>query len=438
MRKIVYFRHGFLTIISMKNLTLFCLLLLSTISFAQDKSYARVVIDTLTSDNYAGRGYVKNGHLKAADFIAKEFNRFGLERFDSDFKQEYQINVNTFGGNADVFIDKNPLLAGIDFLVHPSCPSVSGEFKLKWLNHKIVGNPKKMGKFMMSDLSDVFLIIDTEGIQDSAQLAFMNDMVHNPFKAKGILIVQSAKLTWSMSQTQKDYPIIYINKTQIKFKNKKITLDIQAKLKKDEITQNVIGYVKGKEQPDSFLVFSAHYDHLGMLGPDATFYGANDNASGTALLLNLASHYSKPENQPKYSILFIAFGAEEVGLLGSKHYVNKPYFPLEKIKFLINVDIMGTGDEGITVVNGAVHQKEFDLLSEINEKNGYLDRVKKRGKAANSDHHWFDQKGVKSIFIYTMGGSKAYHDIQDSGSNLTLLKYNQCFQLITDFITTYK
>lgn len=422
----------------MKNFVLLLFVSLSISTIAQDKSYARVVVDTLTSDNYAGRGYVKNGHNKAANFIAKEFNRFGLERFDSDFKQEYQIDVNTFGGNADVFIDKNLLLPGVDFLVHPSCPSVSGEFKLKWLNHKIVGDPKKMGKFAMSDLSDVFLIIDTENIEDSAQLSFMNDMVHNPFKAKGILMVQSQKLTWSMAQQQKDYPILYINKTQIKFKNKKITLDIQAKLKKNEITQNVIGYVKGKEQPDSFLVFSAHYDHLGTLGPDAIFYGANDNASGTAMLLDLASHYAKPENQPKYSILFIAFGAEEVGLLGSQHYVNKPYFPLEKIKFLINVDIMGTGDDGITVVNGAVHTKEFDLLTKINDEKKYLDRVKKRGKAANSDHHWFDQKGVKSIFIYTMGGSKAYHDIQDTGSDLTLLKYNECFRLITDFITSYK
>lgn len=422
----------------MRNFIIILFVLCFKLSFGQDKSYARVVVDTLTSDNYAGRGYVKNGHTKAADFIAKEFNRFGIERFDSDFKQEYQIDVNTFGGNADIYIDKNPLIAGIDFLVDPSCPSIEGVFELKWLNRKIVGDSKKMSKFVTSDLSNVFLIVDTEGIEDEKQLEFMQAMVNNPFNAKGIIIVKSTKLTWSVSGTQKSFPLIFINKTQIKFKNKKITLDIQAKLKKDEITQNVIGYVKGSLKPDSFLVISAHYDHLGMLGPDAIFYGANDNASGTAMLLNLAMYYSKPENQPEYSILFIAFGAEEIGLLGSKHYVENPYFPLGKIKFLINVDIMGTGNDGITVVNGSVQEKEFDLLTKINEEKQYLTRIKKRGKAANSDHHMFDQKGVKSIFIYTMGGSKAYHDVQDSGSNLTLFKYNECFKLIRDFIKVYK
>ena len=224
----------------------------------------------------------------------------------------------------------------------------------------------------------------------------------------------------------------------IKLTNKKINIDIEAQLKKKVITQNVIGYLKGSLYPDSFLVLSAHYDHLGMLGPDAIFYGANDNASGIAMLLNFAKHYSLPKNKPKYSIVFMAFGAEEIGLLGSKHYSKNPYFPLEKIKFLINVDIMGTGNDGITVVNGKSNPKEFNLLNKINNKNNYLKKIKKRGKAANSDHYWFDKKGVKAIFIYTMGGSKAYHDIQDSGSNLTLFKYNECFKLLRDFIKIYK
>ena len=152
-------------------------LLLTGTNFAQDKGYARLVIDTLTSDDYAGRGYVKDGHLKAADFIASEFDRFGLERFDSDYKQEYAIDVNTFGGTVDIFIDKKLLLPGVDFLVHPSCPKVSGTFKLQWLNHKIVGNPKKMGKFTTSDLSDVFLIVATEGIEGSVALEFMNSQI---------------------------------------------------------------------------------------------------------------------------------------------------------------------------------------------------------------------------------------------------------------------
>jgi len=422
----------------MKSTLLAIITFYSLFAFSQDIYLARDFVDTLTSENYAGRGYVKNGHLKAANYIANKFEEYGLQRFDSDFKQEFQINVNTFGGIADVLIDKKLMFAGVDFIVDASCPSIEGKFDLKWLNPKIVGDSKKMGKFLSTDLSNSFLIVDKTGITDTTQLEFLDNMIHNPFQAKGIIMVQTNKFTWAMSQQQRPYPILFIKKSLISYKNKKIEINIQSKLKKGEITQNVLGYVKGTEKPDSFIVFSAHYDHLGMLGPDAIYTGANDNASGTALLLNLAKHYSTPGNAPRYSILFIAFGAEEVGLLGSKHYVEKPYFPLEKIKLQINTDIMGTGDEGIMMVNGRIHTNVYDAFKAINDKKGYLVKIGARGKSFNSDHAPFDEKGVKSVFIYTMGGSKAYHDIYDTAENLTLSKYNEVFKLITDFIGQYK
>ena len=87
----------------------------------------------------------------------------------------------------------------------------------------------------------------------------------------------------------------------------------------------MLGYVEGSHFPDSFILFSAHYDHLGHMGKNIFIAGANDNASGTSMLLNLAAHYAKPENKPKYSVMFIAFGAEEAGLIGSKFYVQHPY-----------------------------------------------------------------------------------------------------------------
>ena len=404
----------------------------------QNKVFAKEIVKTLTSEDYAGRGYVNDGHNKAANFIAEKFKEFGLEGFDSDYKQEFQIDVNTFNGSSDVKIDGKLMYAGVDFIVDPSCPSVKGKYDLVWLNPKIVGNTNKMMKFSSKDFKNSFLIIDKTGITDSTQLDFLNGMIYNPFNAKGIVIVQNKKFTWGISKRQHNYPILYIKKNLISFSNKKIELNIDATLKQGEITQNVLGYVKGTEKPDSFIVFSAHYDHIGMLGEDAIFPGANDNASGTSMIIDLARHYALPENKPKTSILFIAFGAEEVGLLGSKFYVQKPYFPLEKILFQINTDIMGTGDDGITMVNATKNPDIYQAFKKINDKKQYLKRIKKRGKAANSDHHPFDKKGVKAIFLYTMGGSKAYHDIYDTGENLTLSKYNEVFQLITDFIEEYK
>ena len=84
-------------------------------------------------------------------------------------------------------------------------------------------------------------------------------------------------------------------------------------------------------------------------------------------------------------MVFIAFGAEEAGILGSKYFVEHPSFPLSQLTFVVNIDIMGTGDEGVMVVNGAIHMDRFEQMQRINTENNYLFAVKKRGKAANSD-----------------------------------------------------
>src|SRR4030095_9120627 len=108
---------------------------------------------------------------------------------------------------------------------------------------------------------------------------------------------------------------------------------------------NVLGMVPGTLYPDSFIVFTAHYDHLGRMGKKALFPGANDNASGSAMIIDLARYYAQPANRPKCSLLFIAFAGEEAGLIGSRYYTENPILPLEQIKFLINLDLMGNGEE---------------------------------------------------------------------------------------------
>ena len=129
----------------------------------------------------------------------------------------------------------------------------------------------------------------------------------------------------------------------------------------------------------------------------------------------------------------MAFCGEEVGLLGSKYYTEHPLFPMKNIRFLLNMDIMGTGEDGITVVNGSIFKTEFDKLKEINTQNNFIKDVKIRGKAANSDHYFFAENGVKACFIYTMGGIKAYHDIYDRAETLPLNEFENLFKLITKF-----
>src|SRR6185369_13751883 len=107
-----------------------------------------------------------------------------------------------------------------------------------------------------------------------------------------------------------------------------------------------------------------------------------------------------------------------------------------KIKFLINFDLLGTGEEGMMVVNATVFPNQFKMLNNINKKKKYVIKIGQRGKAMNSDHYWFTEKGVPSFYIYTLGGIKAYHDIYDVDSTLPNDHYIQLFKLLTTFVST--
>jgi Zn-dependent M28 family amino/carboxypeptidase len=207
---------------------------------------------------------------------------------------------------------------------------------------------------------------------------------------------------------------------------------IQAELLKDYTSQNVMAYLPAKRKCAKTIVFTAHYDHLGRMGKDTYFPGGNDNASGTAMLLTMAKHFK--ENPSKYNILFIAFAGEEAGLLGSKYFVENTPIKLKKIRFLLNLDIMGSGEEGITAVNGTKFKDEFDMLQGINTEMQLLEKVKPRGPTQNSDHYWFYEQGVPSFFIYTMGPNKNYHDIYDTYENLSFKEYEDITKLLVTFV----
>ena len=136
-------------------------------------------------------------------------------------------------------------------------------------------------------------------------------------------------------------------------------------------------------------------------------------------------------------MLFICFGAEEIGLLGSKYFTQYPNIKLKKIKFLVNLDLVGTGDDGIAIVNAIEQKKYVKRITKMNSKNHDFKRVKIRGQAPNSDHYWFGQHMVPSIFIYTLGGVAHYHDPLDRSETLLLSKTEQLMNLVVNFFQTF-
>ncbi|RZL36511.1 MAG: M28 family peptidase, partial [Pedobacter sp.] len=134
-----------------------------------------------------------------------------------------------------------------------------------------------------------------------------------------------------------------------------------------------------------------------------------------------------------YSVGFICFAGEEAGLLGSRYFTENATFSLSKIKFLINLDLVGTGERGMTVVNASIYPKAFSILNQINAEQKLISKINSRGKAANSDHYFFTEKGVPAFFFYTQGGISAYHDVFDKPETLPLTEYKDLFKLIISF-----
>ena len=236
-------------------------------------------------------------------------------------------------------------------------------------------------------------------------------------------------MTWTVGTDTIAPTVFYVQDTVLPRKLKKVSVNVKSILQNEYRNANMLACVPG-EIKDTFIVFSAHYDHLGRMG-SAVFPGASDNASGTAMMLYLAKYFSK--HPQRYSIAFIGFSGEEAGLKGSDYFVKNPLIPLSNIKFLTNLDIMGDAKDGITVVNGTEYPEQFRMLKDINEEKGYLPEIKSRGKAANSDHYHFSEAGVPAIFIYSNGGKGYYHDIFDKASEIGMTNIVNVSKLLIEF-----
>jgi aminopeptidase YwaD len=408
-------------------LIFFCL-----ISQAQDINRVRKYLKVLCAPEMGGRGYVGQGDKKAAEFLRKEFKKNGLQAFKGSYFQFFNFDINTFPGKVVLKDDFKTLVTGKDYIVNPISGSGKGSYPVKYLDTLIFTDASVRFRFLSEDNSRFVFVYETRHYQKITELGM--EYLNKIHEAACIIELEDLKLTASLSGNQFSHPFFKVKKEAFNTKTKNISFELDARLLKNYQSQNVIGYIKGKTRPDSMIIISAHYDHLGKMGSKTYFPGANDNASGVSMLLELAHYYAQPENQPEHTIFFMAFGAEEAGLIGSKYFTEHPYFFLTRIRFMINLDLLGTGDNGMMVVNATLHPSEFSLLEDINKRKNYLPAIKKRGEAANSDHYFFSERDVPAFFFYTLGGISAYHDVYDKPQTLPLTKFKEVFLLITDFI----
>ena len=407
-----------------------------TVTFVYGQHYPyRQTISMLCSPQYAGRGYVEEGRVLAANFIASEFHKIGLKPFKKKFQQTFTLPVQTFPGACTIAIGRDTLRPGVDYLVAPSSAAVSPQqYTLVYCNSATLY--RSINAFKPCP-KDRILVIQTTGFGGDTNKV-MQARLQELQQFAATIELTTAKLTWSVSQQASPYPSFQIVAAALAHKPQSAFVSLEAVFHPKFTSSNVIGYLPAAENAKHkpYLVVTAHYDHLGKMGKDTYFPGANDNASGVGMLLYIAQELSQ-QRKPEFNYVFIAFGAEEAGLVGSHYFVEHPLFDLKQIRFLLNTDIMGSGEEGITVVNATLFKPEFEKLVEMNLEAKYLTQVKSRGPAANSDHYFFTEKGVPAFFVYTMGPNKHYHDIEDKAEELSYAAFEPLAELLLQFMRSF-
>ena len=415
-----------------------------------DLARARRTIEALASPKMHGRGYVRQGEHRAAAYLRGRLRQLGLAPLAPNYTQPFTLDVNTFPGKLKLRLGYGfvpqlgrhwRLRPGWDFIAQPGSGSgrLSAGHNLYYLDSATASNPTASQKFLAESRWPGTVVLLDSYVQHAEHLP---SAVRSRVDSAVAVLRIVPKLTASLAPTQArqvqlealPHSMLHPFRPATYSPAWAAALRVDAQLLHNYPTQNLAAVVRGTTQPDSFLVVSAHYDHLGMMGRKTYFPGANDNASGVALLLELAAHYARPENRPVCSIVFMLFGAEEAGLVGSGYFVQHPLVPLASIKFLLNLDLLGTGEEGATVVNGRVHEAAFARLTALNDAHHYLPRLTARGRAANSDHFPFSEAGVPAFFLYTRGGSLAYHDVNDRPAALSLAGFAGAFGLARDFL----
>jgi hypothetical protein len=384
-------------------------LLFNNIESVLCQSVFKQHVKHLASKKMAGRGYSKKGMSKAADYLIGELKRNQLQPFYTYYIDTFYHPVNTIE-YCKVKIDNKLLKPGIDYLIHPSSSSVKGTFTIQ---NKYASN------------SAFFLGNNLQSKKYHQKI----DSIYTKTKTN-VYLSTFNKLIYFVSISQAPYTHIILKDSVFNF-NSKLNLKVKSTYINNYLAKNVLAKIEG-EIKDSIILLSAHYDHLGAMGK-AIFYGANDNASGTAFLLNLAQYFSK--EKPKYTLVFAFIASEEAGLIGSKKLANQFFKDKIKLKCMLNFDLMGFGEDGITIVNGKENPGLVNQIEELNKEKVIFKEVKVRPNAANSDHYHFALKGYPAIFIYTMGDSRYYHDVMDTYSHLNYEFYPKMFDFFKDFIS---
>jgi hypothetical protein len=198
---------------------------------------------------------------------------------------------------------------------------------------------------------------------------------------------------------------------------------------KEKETVNIVGFIPGSDDnlKNEYVILGAHLDHVGKQGDTLYFPGANDNASGSAAVLEIAKAFSLSKIKPKRTVVFILFSSEESGLQGAEHYVNNPLFPLENTVAMLNMDCIGYGDS-IQLGNGKSSPVLWDIAKNLDKQNDNL-TVNQTWSGGGADATPFHQKGIPTLYFVTTNSYDHLHYMTDKPETLNKPLYNKITNL---------
>jgi hypothetical protein len=208
----------------------------------------------------------------------------------------------------------------------------------------------------------------------------------------------------------------------------KAHIEVKAIYEKNTRTMNVVAMIEGSDPKlkEEYVVIGAHLDHVGSQA-GLLFPGANDNASGSAAVLEIAEAVVKGGVEPKRSVIFVLFASEEQGLNGSKHFVERWKRGYDKITAMINLDCIGYGDS-IQVGNGKSAPNLWEIASQIDETsfNSMVDRTWNGGGADATPFH---EKGIPCLYFVTTNSYDHLHLPSDKVETLNPVLYEKAVRL---------
>ena len=402
---------------------------------------AKADIARLSSEEMAGRGYTDAGHLNAAAFLQERFKEAGLQQLNGSYLQPFPIIVDTFKQTPELIINGKTLRFGHDFIINPGNKARSkGAIPLVDVGSGIIAEEHGINDFAGKNLRGKTAVIESNLPEEAAgdttinrSLLTRDTRIRNAIEAhaSGVILLVD-RPTYGNFFERWPAPIFEVRRETLPDNATEATFSVKRSTHVPIETSNVIGFLPGTGQTDSTLIICAHYDHLGRVGPEGPYFpGANDNASGTALLLALAQTFRK---QPiRYNMLFVAFSGEEIGLKGSRYFAQHSPINLEKARFLVNLDMAASGLEGVMALGGVDFPEEFALLEQVHDSLE-LPELRKRANAPNSDHWFILERGVRGFYLYPFTGQQPYHHINDLPATLQWKTFRRMYSLLTGFL----